>query len=303
MKINKIRIGTRGSKLALAQAEQVKSLIIKEGFSKESVEIIKIVTTGDRILDQPLYEIGGKALFTKELEEALLQDRIDMAVHSLKDIPAIINENLVIASVLEREDPRDAFISYQYSKLSELPKGGVIATSSVRRKSLVLSYRGDLQTVPLRGNVTTRMDKLKEGKFLATILAMAGLNRLGIKEKCIYPIDTKEFLPAVAQGAIGIECSKSRTEILEILNKINHKQTEICVNSERAFLEVLEGTCQTPLAAFASLENDVIKLECLVASLDGSVIYKTTRTGSIKEAIEIGLDAGKELKFKGKNIL
>lgn len=304
MKIGKITIGTRGSKLALVQTEEVKQRLAEScSIDSTQIDIVTIVTTGDRIQDRNLNEIGGKALFIKEIEQALLEGRIDIAVHSLKDMPAQMVDGMVIASVLEREDPRDAFISYDYEGLEELPEKGILGTSSVRRQAQILNIKPYLKVVPFRGNVTTRMEKIKNGMADATILAMAGLKRLGMVEEAVKPIETDVILPAVAQGAIGIECLQSNNRMLEILSKINHSQTEVCVSAERAFLGVLEGNCQTPIGALAKLDGSRLKLDCLIASLDGNEIIKTEREGALSQALEMGIDAGEELKKKGKRFL
>jgi len=305
MKTPKIRIGTRGSRLALAQTEEVKQRIISlfPGFSSGDIEVIPITTTGDRIQDRPLSEIGGKSLFTKEIEEALLDKKIDIAVHSLKDMPPFLPSGLIIGAVLEREDPRDALISGLGRMVSELPSGATLGTSSVRRAAQILSIRPDIEIVPLRGNVTTRLRKMQEENSAdATVLAVAGLKRLGVLENIYQPIDASLMLPAVAQGAIGIEVREDNEEMKTIIGRVNHAESNIATTAERAYLGVLEGSCKTPIAALAEIKNGVIALDCLVASLDGRKISRTRREGGVKDAVAIGKDAGEELKSRAKEI-
>lgn len=299
----KIRIGTRGSKLALAQAEEVKRFLQRTS-PEVSTEVVIIVTTGDKIQDRNLYDIGGKSLFTKEIEEALFEDKIDIAVHSLKDMPAKLPAGLEISCVLPREDVRDAFLSERVKSFMELPSGAVLGTSSVRRASQILRNRPDLKIVEFRGNVTTRIDKLRNKIADATILAMAGLKRINMVSEIVTPIGTDIILPAVAQGAIGIESMEGNHKIKEVLDKMNHQESEICITAERGFLSEIEGSCRTPIAALAKLNNqNNIEIKCLLASVDGKEIYQTSRTGAVKDAAKLGADAGIELKKKGKHIL
>lgn len=301
----KIRIGTRASKLALAQAHEVKEKILNSDpeFSGEDIEIVKIKTTGDQVQDKNLAEIGGKGLFTKEIEEALFDGSIDIAVHSMKDMPDKLPDSLVIDCILEREDPRDAFISLKAESLDDLPEGAVIGTSSIRRQSQILSNRPDLKIVPFRGNVDTRLEKLERGDVDATILATAGLNRIGLAEKITSAIDTEIMLPAVAQGAIGVERLEKNENAKQILEKINHEESRVRIEAEREFLITLGGSCVTPIGALAEIKGDKLFLRTLIAAADGSEVFKTERRGSLADAKVMGKDAGEELKDKGKGIL
>ncbi|MEI9902400.1 MAG: hydroxymethylbilane synthase [Hyphomicrobium sp.] len=249
----KIRIGTRGSPLALAQAHQVAArLTAAHALAPDQCEIVIIKTTGDRITDRPLIEAGGKGLFTKELEEALYAGSIDLAVHSMKDMPALLPPGLAIAAILEREDPRDAFVSLKYASLADMPAGAIVGTSSPRRRAQVLRARPDLAVVEFRGNVETRLRKLEEGVADATFLACAGLNRLGLSRHITEVMDTAVMLPAVAQGAIGIEIRAIDETIAGLLGPLDDARTALCVAAERAYLSQLEGSCRTPIAGFAS---------------------------------------------------
>ncbi len=301
-----IRIGTRGSQLAVAQATEVKNRLLGAfpELTQEQIVLIKITTTGDKIQDRHLADIGGKGLFTKEIEEALLRCEIDMAVHSMKDMPAKLPTGLLIECILEREDPRDAFISHKVERLKDLPKGAVIGTSSVRRQAQLLRLRPDLNMSPFRGNVGTRLAKLETGQVDATILAVAGLKRIDMADHITEILEPEHILPAVAQGAIGVECAADNLHIREVLNVINHPESSVCIAAERAFLaELEEGSCTTPIGALAALENNQIHLRCLLASTDGRECYETKRSGGYKDAAHLGADAGKELKKKGKSIL
>ncbi len=292
-----IRIGTRGSKLALAQAHLVRDKILSLNKHLKA-EIVEIKTTGDMILEKNLYEIGGKGLFIKEIEEKLLDNTIDIAVHSMKDMPAFYHEDLIINCILEREDARDALISQKAKTIMELPQGAIVGTSSPRRSSQALNLRPDLKIVPFRGNIHTRLEKLNSNAVDATFLAMAGLNRSGIKDKTIHPIATSVCLPAVAQGAIGIEILKSRKDLNELLAPMHHEKTGLCVSAERAFLKEFEGSCKTPIAALAVIDGNRLQLECLIASMDGQTILKTSRNGETKDADKLGKDAALELLAK-----
>lgn len=296
-----IRIGTRGSALALAQANEVRDRLLASHphFEAASIEIVPIKTTGDRILDKNLSEIGGKGLFTKEIEEALIAKTIDIAVHSMKDMPAIIPEGLNIACILPREDPRDAFVSHKYASIGSLPQGAVVGTSSSRRQAQLLAMRPDLEIIPFRGNIGKRIEKLQHGMADAIILAVAGLNRISMQREITAIIPTETMLPAVAQGAIGIECREGDAPILEMLGTIHDTDTALRINAERAFLTVLEGSCRTPIAAYAELADNKIFLQALIASTDGKTIHRTERRGLISDAVKLGTDAGLELKALG----
>lgn len=273
----KVRIGTRGSPLALAQARLVAARIAAaHQLAPEQCELVIIKTTGDKITDRPLIEAGGKGLFTKELEEALLSGAIDLAVHSMKDVPAILPDGLAITTILEREDPRDAFVSVKYASLSDVPEGAVIGTSSPRRQAQVLRARPDLQVVQFRGNVETRLRKLEEGVADATFLACAGLNRLGLSQHITAVMDTSVMLPAVAQGAIGIEIRSNDSKTASIVAPLNDPDTALCVAAERAYLGQLEGSCRTPIAGFAELEGDKLRLRAQILSTDGRNAHTAT---------------------------
>jgi len=266
----KIRIGTRGSPLALAQARQVaRELTAAHGLAEGQCELVVIKTTGDRITDRPLIEAGGKGLFTKELEEALFSGGIDLAVHSMKDMPAELPAGLAIASILEREDPRDAFVSLKYGSLDEMPAGAIIGTSSPRRQAQALRARPDLEVVGFRGNVETRLRKLEEGVADATFLACAGLNRLGLSQHITAVMSTSVMLPAVAQGAIGIEIRTDDGTTAQLVSALNDADTSVCVAAERAYLAQLEGSCRTPIAGFAELRGGLLHVRGEILSTDG----------------------------------
>ncbi len=289
-----LRLGTRKSPLALAQAQQVRALLL-DAWQDITVEIVHIVTSGDKFLSQNLADIGGKGLFTKEIEEGLLEGSLDIAVHSMKDMPTKLPDGLIIGGMLPREDPRDMLLGAGLKGLDDLPKGAVFGTSSLRRAAQVKIKRPDVQIVPFRGNVQSRLAKLERGEVQATMLAKAGLNRLGITdvEGAILPVE--EFLPAIAQGAIGIECRKSDTKIQELLAPLAHKNTMLAVDCERAFLRVLDGSCRTPISGYALIENDSIFLRGLIAKPDGSSFKQAELRGSVQDAEAIGVDLGKRL--------
>ena len=298
-----LRIGTRGSPLALTQAEMVRDQLAQVHphlAAPESVEIAVIKTSGDKFLDRPLADIGGKGLFTKEIEEALGEGHIHMAVHSMKDVPTVLPGGLVISCIPPREDPRDAFISNRAADIEELPHGAVVGTASLRRAAQLRNLRPDLVVETLRGNVQTRLRKLEEGVAAATLLAFAGLKRLGLENCATTVLETDLMLPAVAQGAIGIECREEEDAIRELLAPLNHSQSEICVAAERAMLAALDGSCRTPIAALAEYEDGKgLNLRGLVARPDGSRLHRVSRgftsCGGIAEARELGRDAGEEL--------
>jgi len=295
-----LRIGTRGSPLALAQANEVRRRL-GEAFAELSapgaLETVIIKTSGDTFLDRTLADIGGKGLFTKEIDEALLEGRIDLAVHSMKDLPTWIPEGIVLASVLPREDPRDAFIGQPGSTLDSLPPGSVVGTASLRRMALVLHHRPDLQVVPLRGNVQTRLAKVADGVVDATLLAMAGLNRLGMADAATAAIETDQMLPAVAQGAIGLTCRPDDDRVMAYLTALDHAATNMSVTAERAMLEALDGSCRTPIAALARLDGrGGLALDGLVARPNGTEVVRTSRAGHADDARSLGWDAGMELR-------
>ena len=298
--MSRLKIGTRGSPLALAQArETCDRLTAAHGLAPDEIEIVAITTTGDRINNKPLAEIGGKGLFTKEIEEALLAGAIDMAVHSMKDMPAQLPEGLIIAALLPREDARDAFISPVAPSLAGLPLGAAIGSSSVRRTAQVLRMRPDLKTVQFRGNVETRLRKLAEGVAQATFLACAGLNRLGLADKITAPMPIDIMLPAVAQGAIGIEIRADDDKTRALLAAVNHRDTETAVACERAFLAALDGSCRTPIAGHAVLDGGTLRFRGHALTLDGVHCFETARQGSHADAVRMGREAGEEVKALG----
>ena len=296
MQATKIRIGTRGSALALAQAFEVRARLMQaHGLPESAFDIVVIKTTGDRILDRPLAEVGGKGLFTKEIEEALTANEIDLAVHSMKDMQTALPPGLVIGATLPREDVRDAFISLKYRALAELPSGATVGTSSLRRQAQVKRLRPDLTVVGFRGNVQTRLNKLGDGVADATFLACAGLKRLGLAERITAPVEVDDMLPAVAQGAIGIEVRAGDEQTAALIAPLDHPETAICVAAERAFLTRLEGSCRTPIAGHARLEGGTLRFRGQILSVDGSASHATERSGPPQSAIQLGDDAAREL--------
>ncbi len=284
-----LRIGTRGSPLALAQSHEVRArLMAAHDLPEEAFAITVIKTSGDQIQDRPLSEAGGKGLFTKEIEEALLAGSIDLAVHSMKDVPTALPDGLTIAVVLKREDVRDAFICLKSRSLSKLPAGAVIGTSSLRRQAQVLHARPDLKVVTFRGNVETRLKKLQEGVVDATFLACAGLNRLGMADHITERVSTGEMLPAVAQGAVGIEIRAGDERTAELIAPLDHQETALAVAAERALLARLEGSCRTPIAGLARLSQGEIELQGMVLSPDGAICHQARRRGRAATAIAIG---------------
>lgn len=300
MQAHHIRIGTRGSALALAQAHEVRArLMAVHGWPEEAVEIRVYKTTGDVILDRPLSEVGGKGLFTKEIEEALLAHEVDIAVHSMKDMQTVLPEGLGIGAVLPREDVRDAFISLKYASLQALPEGAVVGTSSLRRQAQVRRARPDLRVVDFRGNVETRLRKLKDGIADATFLACAGLNRLGMADRITAPVSTDVMVPAVAQGAIALEIRVDDAATAHTIAPLNHAPTAVRVTAERAFLARLEGSCRTPIAGLAEIEGDTIRLRGMTFSPDGRTCFDTVRTGALNDAAAIGEAAADDLLRQG----
>lgn len=298
-KRNKIVIATRGSKLALWQAEWIKSQI-EHLMPDIGIRLNKIKTTGDKILDVPLAQVGGKGLFVKEIEEALLRGEADLAVHSMKDVPTDLPEGLHLSAICKREDPRDAFIGGDGIKgLDSLPEGGRVGTSSLRRICQLLHRRPDLRITQLRGNVDTRLRKLKEGQFDAIILATAGVKRLGYADRITEKIPAEMSLPAIGQGAVGIECRTDDEFINDLLGRLNHEETWICVTAERAFLKKLEGGCQVPIAAYAQMRDAHLVIEGLVGSLDGRTLIKDSIRGRPEEAALLGTTLAETLLSKG----
>ncbi len=291
-----IRIATRASPLALAQAEAVRdALAAAHGLGAEAFEIAAMRTTGDRILDRPLAEAGGKGLFTKEIEEALIDGRAELAVHSAKDLPTELPPGLGLSAVLPREDPRDVFISRVASSVDALPRGALVGTASLRRAALVKRLRPDIETVTLRGNVQTRLAKLDAGEVQATLLANAGLRRLGMEEVATAILDVDSFPPAVGQGVIAVETRNGDGETNALVDRINHLASWAALNCERAFLAVLDGSCRTPIAGHAQVAAGEIDFHGLVVSPDGRTAHEARRTGAAAEAAAIGADAGAEV--------
>lgn len=300
MQGEKIRIGTRGSPLALAQAHEVRArLMAAHGLAETAFEICVIKTTGDRILDRPLSEAGGKGLFTKEIEEALFAGTIDFGVHSMKDMQTVLPDGLGIGAVLPREDVRDAFISLKYRNLDAVPKGAVIGTSSLRRSAQVKHMRPDLEVVGFRGNVQTRLAKLEQGVADATFLACAGLNRLGLADRITSPVPVAMMLPAVAQGAVALELRVDDGATAKLLQPLNHEPTALAVTAERAFLAKLEGSCRTPIAGLATVDGGGIIFDGALLSPDGKQCLAAKRQGNVREAAMLGEDAAEEIIARG----
>lgn len=297
-----LRIGTRASQLALWQANWVKSELEKK-YPGMEVTLTKIKTIGDKILDVPLAQVGGKGLFVKEIEEAMLRDEIDIAVHSMKDVPTEFPEGLGLYCITEREDPRDAVISRNV-KFADLPQGARIGTSALRRQAQLLKVRPDLEMVIIRGNVETRIRKLEEDKLDAVILAAAGLKRLGFTEKVAEYLDTDLSIPAIGQGALGIECRLADPVITETIAFFNHPATSYAVRAERALLKRCQGGCQVPIAAHGTVEGDVLRLVGFIAAVDGQRSIKGEISGAVEQCEELGiLLADRLLASGGKEIL
>lgn len=294
-----LRLGTRGSPLALAQARLVKAALAAADpalAADDAVVITVVKTTGDHILDRPLAEIGGKGLFTKEIEDGLGQGTLDLAVHSMKDMPTLLPDGLLIAAVLPRADPRDALIAPEARGIADLPQGSVVGTASLRRAAQLRAMRPDLGVVPLRGNVQTRLRKLAAGEVHATFLAMAGLERLGLAHVAAAALPPEEMLPAVAQGAIGIECRAADEPVLELLAKVDHAETMVRITAERAFLAALDGSCRTPIAALAELEDGRLWLRGLVASPDGARVERIEVRDAADHPFRLGFEAGEAIR-------
>lgn len=299
--VTPFRIGTRGSPLALAQAYETRKLLraeFPELREDGAIELCVMKTQGDMILDKSLMELGGKGLFTKELDVALLGDEVDICVHSMKDVPTWLPEGTILPCNLEREDTNDAFISQdgKYKSIEELPDGSVIGTASLRRQSQLMAKNPTLKCVNFRGNVQTRLRKLDEGVVDATLLAIAGLKRMDMQQFATSVLEWDEMLPAVAQGAIGIQCRSDDKRSLDYITALNHDDTKACVDCERAFLEALDGNCKTPIAGQAKIVDGKIVFRGLVAMPDGSVKFETDSDGAIEDAASIGRAAGEKLK-------
>jgi len=296
MSMTQLRIGTRGSPLALAQAEET-GRRLKQAWPDlaGAIEIVVIHTTGDQIQDRTLSQIGGKGLFTKEIDEAQLAGRVDIAVHSMKDVPTLLPDGLTMGALLPREDVRDALIAKTARTLAELPQGAVIGTASLRRGAQILRRRPDLKVVPFRGNVQTRLRKLNEGQVDATLLAMAGLNRLRLSIPEMTPLEIGEMLPAVAQGAIGITCRADDRRALDLLAPLDHPATRAEVAAERGFLGVLDGSCRTPIAGLARISGDKLHFTGMILLPDGSEAHDISCEGEVANAAQLGVEAGEDL--------
>jgi hydroxymethylbilane synthase len=293
-----IRIATRTSPLAMWQANHVKALL-EQAHPGLQVELLGMKTQGDKILDTPLAKIGGKGLFVKELETALLSGEADIAVHSMKDVPVELPDGLHLSVILEREDPRDAFVSNKYTRIANLPDGSVVGTSSLRRQCQLMARRPDLTIKTLRGNVGTRLSKLDQNNYDAIILASAGLHRLGFSSRIADPVAYDVILPAIGQGAIGIECRSDDARVNEILQPLNHAETAFCVEAERALNHELQGGCQVPIAGFATIEHDQLFLRGLVGEPDGSKLIQGEAHGKVEQANELGVQLAQDLLSRG----
>ena len=283
--------------MALAQANETRSrLMAAHNLPEDAFEIVVIKTSGDQIQDRPLSEVGGKGLFTKEIEEALLDGRIDLAVHSSKDMPTVLPDGLAITAFLPREDVRDAFISPKAKTLMDLPNGAVVGSSSLRRQAMIKRVRPDIDVVMYRGNLQTRLRKLEEGEVDATLLAHAGLRRLGLGHVVTSVIEPEDFLPAVGQGAICIESRIDDDKTLSLLLAIDDPDTKVRLSAERAFLAVLDGSCRTPIGGLATLDGTELTLKGIILKPDGSKVHQTVRSGAPGDAAAIGKDAGHTLK-------
>ncbi len=293
-----LKIATRQSPLALWQAEHIRARL-EAMHADLTVELVTFVTQGDKILDTPLAKIGGKGLFVKELEAALMDGRADLAVHSMKDVPMALPEGLSLAVICEREDPFDAFVSNHYASFTDLPQGAKVGTSSLRRKCQILKARPDLEIIDLRGNVGTRLSKLDNGQYDAIILASAGLKRLGLAERIRHTIQPDVSLPAVGQGALGLECRSQDHAVLDLILPLMHAETNVCVRAERAFNAYLEGGCQVPIAGYATLQNGQLQIEGRVGSVDGQTILKAVQYGAPEQAEMLGEELAKALLAQG----
>lgn len=297
-----INIATRQSPLALWQAEHIKTRL-EQLYPNMSVNLVPMVTKGDKILDTPLAKIGGKGLFVKELEQALLEKRADIAVHSLKDVPMSLPDGLTLGAYCERERPTDAFVSNQFTSLDNLPYGAKLGTSSLRRQCQIQQQRPDLQIISLRGNVGTRLAKLDAGEYDAIILATSGLMRLGLDERIRHELDPDICLPAVGQGALAIECRADDMATLDLLKPLNHDISKICVIAERAMNQQLQGGCQVPIAGFATLENGQLLLKGRVGSLDGKILLKSQLSESLTENLSDNIAIAEKLGIRIANDL
>ena len=293
-----LKIATRQSPLALWQAEHIRARLEALHPTLE-VELVTFVTQGDILLDTPLAKIGGKGLFVKELEAALLDGRADLAVHSMKDVPMRLPEGLTLALMCEREDPFDAFVSNHYATFDDLPLGAKLGTSSLRRKCQILKQRPDLDVIDLRGNVGTRLSKLDAGLYDAIILASSGLKRLELQSRIRHNLTATVSLPAVGQGALGLECRAQDQQVLDLIMPLMHDETDICVRAERAFNAYLEGGCQVPIAGYATLDGQQLSMEGRVGSVDGQTLLYGFVQGTADQAEQLGIQLGQDLLSQG----
>jgi hydroxymethylbilane synthase len=293
-----LRIGTRGSRLALVQSEWV-AKEVQARHPEARVELVKIKTKGDKIVDAPLSKVGGKGLFVKEIEDALLKGDVDLAVHSMKDVPAELPKGLDLSVYPKREDPRDAFVSGDFRTVEDLPRGASVGTSSLRRSAQLLRLRPDLRIIPFRGNVETRLRKLDNKEVHAIVLAAAGLRRLGLSDRITAVLSPELVLPAIGQGVLGLEVREDDQMTQGLISFLNDPETELAARAERAFLKELEGGCQVPLAGCARVEKDRIVLDGMVAELDGSVILRQQRSGEKDNPEELGVALARQLKAAG----
>lgn len=295
--MRKIIVGTRRSQLALTQSKQFIQKI-KDQFPDVDIEIKEIVTKGDKIVNVQLSKVGGKGLFVKEIEQALFNKEIDMAIHSLKDVPSELPEGLTLGCIPDREDPRDAFISKNHVKLADLPVGSIVGTSSLRRGAQLLNAYPELNIEWIRGNIDTRLNKLAHEDYDAIILAAAGLKRMGWSDDTVTEyLDPETMLPAIGQGALGIECRSDDTEVLELLRAVHNEDVERCTQTERQFLKLMDGSCQVPIAGHAVIEGNQIQFKGLIMSIDGKERYVAEITGT--DPLEIGIQAAEEMKVNG----
>ncbi len=297
LKIGPLKIGTRGSQLALAQAEEARRRLVEaHGLDAQMIEIVPMSTAGDRIQDRSLSEVGGKGLFTEEIEAALKDGRIDLAVHSTKDMPTVLPDGLHLSTFLEREDPRDAFIGRAAKRFLDLPQGAIVGSSSLRRQAMIKRLRPDLQVVMFRGNVQTRLRKLVEGDVDGTFLACAGLNRQDLQHEITELLDPAVFLPAPGQGAIGIESRIGDEKIDALLKPLKHRDTHVALACERAFLATLDGSCRTPIAGLALVNSDKVSFRGMILTPDGREAHEVTAEGAAADAAELGADAANRVR-------
>jgi hydroxymethylbilane synthase len=300
----RLRVGTRGSPLALAQTENVRERLVRaHGLAREAIEIVVIRTSGDRVRDRPLADVGGKGLFTKEIEEALLAGTIDLAVHSAKDVPTFLPEGLSLAAYPEREDPRDVFVGSNNASLAKIAPGAVVGSASVRREALLRRMRPDIDVKLLRGNVHTRLEKVASGAFAGTALALAGLKRLGLEARATEIFDPASFPPSVGQGAITVEIRARDEATRTFVAAIDDPQTSTALAAERAFLAELDGSCRAPIAGHGRIAGDRFHFYGLLISADGREAVETTREGPLSDATGMGADAGIELKGRASKAL